>query len=208
MNVLRGELDDSEGIYFVNLPNPDEPMHNLREKVLSITETLDVLFAFSLRHDELWEKMEGENSTLWGRGVESYLALNMTVCCTEPISLVSALDPLLKRAASPKVIFLTSPIGSVSDCASSSAHGYRVGFSALRAMVKSLSFEYQGGCVLSVFLGVFVGRFAPGNVTLEKYPRAVDAEVAARRLMKVLLESTAEDTGKSFWVDLSQEIPI
>ena len=209
MKVLRQELTvETCGAHFLAFPDADEGPSFLRA-VAYITPKLDLVFPISLAHDDNWLAMQKpETSTFFGSDNRNYLESNMRVCFMEPMLIVSTLKPLIRAASStPKVIFLTSPIGSITQCGSSAAHGFRAAFAALRALIASLSYEFADGIVLGAFLGVFIGRFAPGCVTRKSHPRAVPAAVAARRLMRIAMDAKAQHSGNAYWHELGTLLP-
>ena len=122
-----------------------------------------------------------------------------------PLLLTQTLLPNLLSAASPRVGFMSSRVGSIGDNSSGGSYAYRASKAALNSIGKSLAVDLKDK-------GVVVGLLHPGivktnlNPTGDKHPEALAAEEAASKLWKVFKSKGIEDTGK-FWHREGQELP-
>ncbi len=108
-----------------------------------------------------------------------------------PIRMTQALLPQLKQSKQPKIVHITSLMGSITDNTSGGSYGYRMSKSALNMFCKSFSVDYPE---------IITAVIHPGWVQTDMGgPQApTPAEESARGIIKVVQGLGKSQTGKFF----------
>lgn len=130
-----------------------------------------------------------------GRGFESFslrdLRKSLDVNLEAPIRLTKELLPLLRKSEDPKVVSITSQMGSIDDNGSGGYYPYRISKVALNMFNKSFAIDYPE--IKSVVLH-------PGWVKTDMGgPQArLTIEESVNGLLKVIESLTSEQSGRFF----------
>lgn len=116
-----------------------------------------------------------------------------------PLRVVRALLPNLKLAAHPKIVNITSRMGSIADNASGGFYGYRASKAALNAVTKSLAVDLSPWPVVCIHPGYVRTR-------LTNHQGEVTAEEAVEKMLVLIDKLDAASSGKFFHRD-GHEIP-
>lgn len=117
----------------------DDSIQGNRLRWLESLDHLDYLvFATGMLQDEQ-QRPEKRLAALDGNNAQRSLRVN----CIGPLLLLAALEPLLKKAASPKVIFLSAQVGSIEDNELGGWYSYRMAKAALNMGIKSAAIEFS-----------------------------------------------------------------
>lgn len=123
----------------------------------------------------------------------------MSINATGPLQLLSACLPLLKRAPTPRVCFLSAQVGSISDNRLGGWYGYRMSKAALNMGVKTAAIELERWrnkpAVVAIHPGTTLSELSRPFTKRRQVP-PVSAEQCAARLIGVLERVTAEDSGR------------
>ncbi|KAJ4293201.1 hypothetical protein N0V90_008483 [Kalmusia sp. IMI 367209] len=187
-NVKFYEVDvtDEEALAAVSKELGDLPVHisGIRGLVPSIAEEKkDVAAAETLEVMDKKTIMRTFEVNAWGA-----------------FSTIRTLLPHLQRAASyatttgahpPKVIVMSSRMGSVGANTIGGGYAYRTSKAALNAVIKSFSIDVKG----VVFLGLHPGRVETGLVQW-KEEGAISAEHSLEACLRVVRGAGLDDTGR------------
>eukprot|EP00842_Homolaphlyctis_polyrhiza_P006952 jgi/Hompol1/846/HPOL_004550-RA len=111
-----------------------------------------------------------------------------------PLLLTQALLPFLSRAAAPKVVNISSRMGSIQDNTSGGYISYRTSKTALNMITKTLSVDIPNITFIALHPGYI--RTAMTGMKGE-----MDAHESVERMLKTIHATTAGDTGKFFHRD-------
>lgn len=127
------------------------------------------------------------------------IAAQFAVNAEAPLRITETLLGLL--AASAKVAFITSRMGSIADNGSGGYYGYRMSKAALNAAAVSLSIDLKPRAIA-------VGVFHPGYVqtAMVNFGGDISAEESARRLSLRIAELTLANSG-GFWHCNGETLP-
>jgi NAD(P)-dependent dehydrogenase (short-subunit alcohol dehydrogenase family) len=119
-----------------------------------------------------------------GDDLSSSFWLNSTV----PFLLTTALLPALKKSTSPKVVQITSKMGSIDDNTSGGYGAYRASKAALNMLTRSLAIDYQDICFLLLHPGWVRTDMGGANA-----PLSIDESVSG--MWKVICDHRLEKSG-------------
>ncbi|GME49193.1 Short-chain dehydrogenase/reductase SDR [Neofusicoccum parvum] len=122
-----------------------------------------------------------------------------------PLLLTQALLPNILRSPHPRLGYVSSRVGSITDNSSGGSYAYRASKTALNMVCKNLSLELKDKGVVVVILHPGIVRTGM-TAGLPDSPEAVEPEEAAGKLYGVLVSKGLEDTGR-FWHREGQELP-
>ena len=105
-----------------------------------------------------------------------------------PILVAQHLLSLIKQGTNPKIINITSRMGSVADNGSGGMYGYRASKSALNAMTKSLSIDVPEVVSIALHPGYIKTSMTDGKGDM-------DPDEAVTRMLKVIMEVDSTKTG-------------
>ncbi|KAH0559572.1 hypothetical protein GP486_003910 [Trichoglossum hirsutum] len=136
-----------------------------------------------------------------------HVTLNKTLTTNAfgPLLLTQALLPGLTLSPSPRISNMSSRVGSMADNSTGGSYAYRASKAALKSISKNLAIELEGKGIVVVIMHPGITRTAM-DPSEHKRAGAVEPEVAAEKLYKVLMEKQLEDSGK-FWHREGYEIP-
>jgi len=123
----------------------------------------------------------------------------MQVNTFAPLKLTKALLPILKKSPSPKVIHITSKMGSMTDNTSGGSYSYRLSKAALNAWNKSFSIDHPGIMTLVLHPGWVRTRMGGPN-------GLIDAKESVSGMLKVINETPLEKSG-GFYDYAGNEVP-
>ncbi len=106
-----------------------------------------------------------------------------------PIHVTRATLKLLKKAKSPKLVNITSVMGSLADNSSGMAYSYRISKTALNMFSKNLAIGEKWLCVLMIHPG-WVQTTMGGNQAL------ISPQESAGGILKVIATAEVKDSGK------------
>jgi len=110
-----------------------------------------------------------------------------------PLRVTRAFLPLLRRARRPRIVFITSRMGSIGDGPSGGAYAYRMSKSALNMLAANLAADLRGDGVLCLVLHpgwVRTRMGGPGG--------RVDAATSVAGMRRVLGGATLKQSGAFF----------
>jgi len=107
--------------------------------------------------------------------------------------LLRALIPNLKRAADPKVVVMSSRMGSIGHNTTGSAYAYRASKAALNSMIKSMSIDVPE----VTFVSNHPGRVET-NLVRCKEEGATTAEESVATLLPLIARWDKKDSGKFY----------
>jgi NAD(P)-dependent dehydrogenase (short-subunit alcohol dehydrogenase family) len=116
-----------------------------------------------------------------------------------PARVTQALLPLLKRALRPRVVHITSKMGSITDNSSGGSVAYRMSKTALNMYMTNLALEEKGVITLALHPGWV--KTAMGGVQAPLSP-----EASADGLLRLIEEAKSTSSGK-FLDYAGREIP-
>ncbi|KAI4147953.1 MAG: hypothetical protein L6R39_002953 [Caloplaca ligustica] len=124
-----------------------------------------------------------------------------------PLLLTQVLLPSILKAKAPKVAFMSSRVGSITDNTSGGAYSYRASKAALNSIGKSMAMDLKdkGVVVLLLHPGFVVSGLDKSGET-QKNPQAVMPEEAAGKLWEVVKNKGITETG-TFWHREGIELP-
>ncbi len=108
-----------------------------------------------------------------------------------PMRVCQALIPNLKKSKNPKVVQVTSLMGSIDDNTSGGSYGYRISKAALNMFNKSFSIDFPFLTSIVVHPGWVKTDMGGDEAPIEK-------STSVKGLIKVIDELTPEKTGKFF----------
>ena len=108
-----------------------------------------------------------------------------------PLRVSQAVLPYLRRAASPKLVNITSLMGSIADNSSGGSLAYRSSKAALNMFTKNLAREEKGITVLSLHPGWVKTEMGGDNAPLT-------TQASAEGILDVVTRSGEADSGKFF----------
>jgi NAD(P)-dependent dehydrogenase (short-subunit alcohol dehydrogenase family) len=114
----------------------------------------------------------------------------MEVNAVGPYRVTQAFLPLLRRGAAPRILFLTSRMGSIGDAPSGASYAYRMSKSALNMLGANLASDLRNDGILCLLLHPGWARTRMGG---EKAPLPVADSVAGLR--RVVRKATLEHGG-------------
>jgi NAD(P)-dependent dehydrogenase (short-subunit alcohol dehydrogenase family) len=124
-------------------------------------------------------------SMLTPQGLDSVLRTNSMA----PVLVTQGLIKALLKAKSPKVVNITSQLGSIADNSSGGYYVYRMSKAALNMFTKTLSIEYPQITALALHPGWV--RTQMGGPQAPTLPRE-----SARGLFKIIIEATSGQSGQ------------
>jgi len=116
-----------------------------------------------------------------------------------PLRVTRALLPNLRLADAPKIVSITSRMGSVEDNSSGGFYGYRASKAALNAVIKSLSIDLDPWPVVVIHPGYVRTRMTGNQGDLS-------ADEAVERMLPLIDHLEASQSGKFFHRD-GHELP-
>jgi NAD(P)-dependent dehydrogenase (short-subunit alcohol dehydrogenase family) len=116
-----------------------------------------------------------------------------------PVAVTQVFLQNLTKATSPKLICITSQMGSIGDNSSGGYYAYRMSKAALNMFVKSFSIDYPKITTLTLHPGWV--RTEMGGAQAPTLPRE-----SARGLYKIITEATSSQTGH-FYDYRGKELP-
>lgn len=118
------------------------------------------------------------------------MALTVKTNALCPLLVVQAARPLLQQAQSPKVINISSKMGSIADNSSGGSYGYRASKTALNMVNKSMALELQDEKITCI-------AFHPGWVQTDMGgPNAmITVDESVQAMMETISKLTLDDTG-------------
>eukprot|EP00834_Sanchytrium_tribonematis_P008315 NODE_939_length_2999_cov_0.589310.p1 type:complete len:239 gc:universal NODE_939_length_2999_cov_0.589310:1942-2658(+) len=127
------------------------------------------------------------------------LLQQFTVNSIGPILIAQSLLPLLEQSSDPKIVNITSRMGSIQDNTSGGRYGYRASKAALNMMTKSFSLDKPA--ITTILLH-------PGYIKTDMTQQQGDMEAdeAVKRMIKVISNVSKNESGKFFHRD-GQELP-
>ena len=140
-----------------------------------------------------------------------------------PLLLTQALLPNILESESPRLGFMSSRVGSITDNSSGGSYSYRASKTALNSICKNLSVELKDKGVVVVVMHPGIVKVHVSGYECISHPianqpqtpllpsdevpkEAVEPEEAASKLYKILVSKGLEDSGK-FWHREGQELP-
>lgn len=108
-----------------------------------------------------------------------------------PVRVTKALAPSLAKSKSPKVINISSLMGSMADNGGGGAYAYRISKTALNMFTKNLAIEKRGWVVLSMHPGWVQTDMGGSGAT-------VSIPDSARGILKLISEAGSKDSGRFF----------
>lgn len=132
----------------------------------------------------------GEASDFEGLSLET-LAQTITTNAVAPMRVTRALLPYLKKSSNPRVIHITSLMGSIADNTSGGSYGYRMSKAALNMFSKSFSADFPNIVSVVVHPGWVKTDMGGENAPLE-------AADSARGILKLAAQATEKDSGHFF----------
>ena len=163
-----------------------------------------VIVATGLLHDESGLQPEKSLRDLDARRLAQSYATN----AIGPILLAKAFLPLLRRDEKSVFAALSARVGSISDNRIGGWYGYRAAKAGLNQLIRTASIEHARRWPQSVIIGLHPGTV---NTHLSKpfqknVPRGglFSPSQAARQMMSVIDQTSAEDSGKVLTYDGSQ----
>lgn len=116
-----------------------------------------------------------------------------------PLRVTKAFLPNLERSSAPKIINITSLMGSIKDNASGGSYAYRMSKTALNMFSKCLAIEFPNLTVISVH---------PGWVQTDMGGKGATTSTAesAKGILDLALNATKEDSAK-FYDFKKRELP-
>ncbi len=116
-----------------------------------------------------------------------------------PMRVTRALIPSLKKARQPKVVHITSLMGSIADNESGGSYGYRMSKAALNMFSKTLSVDFPE------FISLVIH---PGWVKTDMGGKDAPLEIrdSARGILTVIEKSTPQHSGRFFDYE-GEELP-
>ena len=161
LNIIKLDLSDS--------PASEKLVIGLKD-----CKVLDVL----INNAGIYEKEATKEAFLKSFEVNAYI----------PFMVTETLIPKLQASEGPKVIHITSLMGSIGDNTSGSSHAYRSSKSALNMIHKCLSIDYDWLTCAAIHPG-----WVQTNMGGESAP--VSPEVSAHGIWKVIEELIPSDSG-------------
>lgn len=162
--------------------------HNVRLAIVAVGLLHD---GEALQPEKTWRSMTAES-----------LQRNFAINTVGPALLAKHLIPLLEREGKSVFAALSARVGSISDNRIGGWYGYRASKAALNMIIKSLAIEWARKSPDAVCIGLHPGTVATelsepfrGGTPPEKLFDPVDA---AERLLKVIDDCAAEDSGRCF----------
>lgn len=170
----------------LDLENPGD-VRNAVSRLTAELDTLDYLVCASgLLHDE---ELRPEKC-LRELGSESMKRL-FEINAAGPLALMAGLEALLKKAANPKVLFLSAQVGSIGDNEMGGWYSYRMSKAALNMGIRCSAIEasrwQNDAVVMAVHPGTTSTRLSAPYVRKRKQPVRDASETA--RLIYDLLQS-------------------
>ncbi|GGX47634.1 SDR family oxidoreductase [Saccharospirillum salsuginis] len=113
-----------------------------------------------------------------------------------PLLVTQAMLPALRRGSERKIAFVSSKVGSIDDNGSGGSYLYRSSKTALNQVMKSVSVDLseEGFVVLALHPGWVQTRMGGPNAL-------IDTDTSARGLLRVIQDSTPEQSGRFFNYD-------
>ncbi|KAL1605352.1 hypothetical protein SLS60_004900 [Paraconiothyrium brasiliense] len=123
-----------------------------------------------------------------------------------PLLLTQALLPYVLLAKEPKVVVMSSRMGSIADNSSGGQYAYRASKAAVNAIFKSLAvdLERKGVAVVLLHPGIVKTNLTAGGEDLGN--QAVEPEQAVQDLWSVLKGKGMDDSGR-WWHRNGEELP-
>ncbi|KAF2470667.1 short-chain alcohol dehydrogenase-like protein [Lindgomyces ingoldianus] len=137
----------------------------------------------------------------------SLLHRNFTINTFGPLLLTQALLPNILKSSNPRVVVMSSRMGSIADNSTGGWYAYRGSKAAVNALFKSLAVDLKDRNVPVVLLhpGIVKTNIFQGQ-SWEGIQGAVEADQAAAELWRVLMSKGLESTGK-WWHRNGEELP-
>jgi NAD(P)-dependent dehydrogenase (short-subunit alcohol dehydrogenase family) len=132
--------------------------------------------------------LKGAGESLDGLDIESVLK-SIQVNTIGPIRVTQILMPCLKRAKSPKVVNVTSLMGSIADNGSGGYYGYRMSKAALNMFGSCLSKEFPNITTLQMHPGWVKTDMGGAQAPTER-------EDSVRGMIDVIKGATIKDSGR------------
>lgn len=155
--------------------------------VSQITDTLDIL----VNNGAVYPRTDGTRH--FGALDMDGLTEVMQVNAVAPLIVTQAIAPMLKKSKNPRVVMVSSEMGSMQWTSSGGSYGYRMSKAAMNMTARTLAMDENlpdvivitthPGNVQTVMSGLTVGMMPPES---------------AQGLFKVISGLTADDNGKFF----------
>jgi NAD(P)-dependent dehydrogenase (short-subunit alcohol dehydrogenase family) len=127
-----------------------------------------------------------------------------------PVLLTQSLLPNIRKASHPRIGVMSSRVGSIADNSTGGMYSYRSSKAAVNCLFKNLAVDLkeEGIAVILLHPGIVKSNLDQkwkdgGN---EDFKGAVEPEVAASELWRVLMGKGLESTGK-FYHRSGEELP-
>lgn len=122
-----------------------------------------------------------------------------------PLLLTQALLPALLKSENPRLGFVSSRVGSITDNSTGGSYAYRASKAALNSVCKSMAMDLKGKGVVVVILhpGIVKSGLVANS---DQIKEAVMPDEAAGKLWKVLMSKNMDQTG-TFWHREGFELP-
>ncbi len=181
LQELKNKFPDRLKIFAVDINSDEQVSHFARE--LGSSTPIDVL----INNAGVYGEATNELEKLSLQKVIETLATNSVA----PMRVTRALLPNLRRGRDPKVVSITSLMGSIQDNESGGSYGYRMSKAALNMFHKSFAADFQEFTSLVIH---------PGWVKTDMGgPSApIEPEDSARGILQVIEKATPEDSGSFF----------
>jgi NAD(P)-dependent dehydrogenase (short-subunit alcohol dehydrogenase family) len=112
-----------------------------------------------------------------------------------PLLLTQALVGNLSKSSYPRVAVMSSRMGSIADNSSGGQYAYRASKAAVNAIFKSLAVDLKEKSITVILLHPGIVKTNIGG-NGDEAPMAVEADVAASDLWRVLISKGTESSGK------------
>lgn len=122
-----------------------------------------------------------------------------------PLLLTQALLPALLKSKNPRLGFVSSRVGSITDNSTGGSYAYRASKAALNSICKSMAMDLKDKNVVVVILhpGIVKSGLVANSGQIKE---AVMPDEAAGKLWKVLMSKNIDQTG-TFWHREGFELP-
>ncbi len=180
-NLMSG-FPDKLHVHQVDVTKPEE-VKALGEDIQNTNEAIDVVInnagALSGYQTKLADLDPAELSSIFDINVNG------------PLRITQALLPALKKSSNPKLIHVSSKVGSIADNSSGGAYAYRISKTALNMLSKNISLEYP-----EITSAVMHPGWVQTEMGGEKAP--VTPEMSAKGINKVISGLSSKDSGLFF----------
>jgi NAD(P)-dependent dehydrogenase (short-subunit alcohol dehydrogenase family) len=191
--ALARKPESSKGLTELKERNPDR----LQIYAVDVTSDRDVSAFVTKLNTNTKVDVLINNAGIYGDGEDfEKLSLDSVLQTIEtnsvsPMRVTRALLPYLKKSSSPKVIHITSLMGSIGDNTGGGSYGYRMSKAALNMFNKSFAIEYPEITAIVMHPGWVQTDMGGSNAPTK-------VEDSAKGILAVCAKATKRDSGKFF----------